>query len=87
METMLARSQIKPSSSMMFSFTKTHHLTNHPFLFIIGPTTTTSMFALETVTAEDVCNVLKSLPSTSKTSVGVGGISYTVSYEKLVQEW
>ena len=43
------------------------------------------MFALETVTAEEVCNaMLKSLPSKHLLVL----MEYrTVSYEKLVQEW
>ena len=82
METMLAKSQINPSPSMMFSLTKTHHLTNHPFL--LGPqqlllcspwkTSLQRKFALSwsLVWVKHLLVLMK---------------SHTVYYEKLVQEW
>ena len=50
-------------------------LENFPF----GPTTTESLFSVQTVTASEVKSVLKSLPS--KTSTGVDNISYRLLKE------
>ena len=50
-------------------------LENFPF----GPTTTESLFSVQTVTASEVKSVLKSLPS--KISTGVDKISYRLSKE------